>query len=140
MADPKIRYDIAATASGAAEVEKLATEFEKLDGAVDPQLAERARVAAQALRDLGQQQGAVDTFVALKRDSLAARENLALAQQAAHTTGSWRLTVSTKARRMAGCPLRARPRMAAKLTYGARATTATDASLMLGMLATSGLS
>lgn len=83
MADPKIRYDIAATASGAAEVEKLATEFEKLDGAVDPQLAERARVAAQALRDLGQQQGAVDTFVALKRDSLAARENLALAQQAA---------------------------------------------------------
>ena len=83
MADPKIRYDIAATASGAADVEKLATELEKLDGAVDPQLAERARVAAQALRDLGQQQGAVDTFVALKRDSLAARENLALAQQAA---------------------------------------------------------
>jgi tape measure domain-containing protein len=83
VADPKIRYDIAATASGAADVERLANEFEKLDTAVDPQLAERARTAGQALRDLGQQQAAVDTFVAIKRESLAAKENLAIAQRAA---------------------------------------------------------
>ncbi|MFM2054256.1 MAG: hypothetical protein RL456_2293, partial [Pseudomonadota bacterium] len=42
----RIRYDIEATTTGAASVERLADEFDKLDAAVDPKLASRAREVA----------------------------------------------------------------------------------------------
>ena len=58
MADPKIRYDIGATVSGDAEINRLATELEKLDSSLDPALAERARLTAQRIRELGEQQAA----------------------------------------------------------------------------------
>lgn len=80
---PKIQYEIAATATGAAEVEKLATELEKLDDAVDPALAQKARDAAAALRAIGQQQEAINEFVRWKTATGEARAELDRAQAAA---------------------------------------------------------
>jgi len=80
---PRIQYEIAATATGAAEVEKLATELEKLDDAVDPALAQKAREAAAALRAIGQQQEAIDAFVRWKTATGEARAELDRAQAAA---------------------------------------------------------
>lgn len=80
MADPKIRYDIGATVSGDAEINRLATELEKLDSSLDPALAERARLTAQRIRELGEQQTAVDRFVELKKASEAAAAALDKAQ------------------------------------------------------------
>lgn len=79
----RIRYDIEATTTGAANVERLANDFERLDGAVDPALAARARDVAQQLRSLGEQQAAIGTFVELKTQTEAARDRLAQAQAAA---------------------------------------------------------
>ena len=80
---PKIQYEISATTSGAAEVEKLATELEKLDGAIDPSLAAKARDAATALRSIGQQQDAIDNFVRWKTATREAGAELDQAQAAA---------------------------------------------------------
>lgn len=80
---PKIRFDIEANASGAAQVEKLATELEKLDGAIDPALAQKARDAAEALRDIGRQNELIDGFTKAKTASVAAAEALNQAQAAA---------------------------------------------------------
>ena len=88
MAGPKIQYEIAATATGAAEVEKLATELEKLDDAVDPSLALKAREAARALREIGQQQAAIDSFREWKQTTGQARLELEQAQAAAQKLGA----------------------------------------------------
>lgn len=81
--DPRIRYDIEARASGAAEVEKLAREFEQLDGAFPEDLAGKVRAASQQLEQLGQQQAAVETFTRIKVETEKARDGLQAAQQAA---------------------------------------------------------
>jgi tape measure domain-containing protein len=79
----RIRYDIEATTTGAANVERLANEFDKLDGAVDPQLAARAREVSTELRNLGDQRKAIDTFFELKTKTESARNSLTQAQTAA---------------------------------------------------------
>jgi tape measure domain-containing protein len=84
---PKIRYDIEANTSGQAEVNKLATELERLDDAVDPAAAARAQALAAELRKLGQQQEAISAFVALKQRTEAARAELEQAQAAAQRFG-----------------------------------------------------
>jgi tape measure domain-containing protein len=83
MADPKIRYDILANAEGSAGVENLARELEKLDAAIDPSTAARAKELAAELRSLGQQQQAVDQFRAIKERSQEAGQALQAAQEAA---------------------------------------------------------
>lgn len=85
---PKIQYEISATTAGADQVEKLATELEKLDGAIDPQLAPRARAAADALRSIGQQQDAIDAFVRTKHASADAARELADVQARAQALGA----------------------------------------------------
>jgi len=80
MAEPKIRFDIEANATGAEDVDRLATNLQKLDGSIDPALAENARALAERLRELGQQQAAIDRFVALKSSSLATADALGRAQ------------------------------------------------------------
>src|SRR3990167_354589 len=85
--DPRIRYDIEARASGAAEVEKLAQEFEQLDGAFPEDLAAKVRGASQQLQALGQQQDAVETFTRIKTETEAARRGLEAAQAAAQKFG-----------------------------------------------------
>lgn len=80
MADPKIRYDIEAGVSGEADVNRLAAELEKLDDSLDPALAERARTTAQRIRELGQQQDAIDSFVRIKQATTDAADALNKAQ------------------------------------------------------------
>lgn len=85
--DPRIRYDIQARASGAADVEKLAQEFEKLDGAFPDDLAGKVRNASQQLEQLGQQQQAVEAFSRIKTETEQARKALDEAQAAAQKFG-----------------------------------------------------
>lgn len=84
---PRIRYDIEARASGAAQVEKLAQEFEQLDGAFPEDLAGKVRNASQQLEKLGQQQQAVETFSRIKAETEQARKALDDAQAAAQRFG-----------------------------------------------------
>lgn len=83
MPDPKIRFDIEAATSGEADVNRLADSLERLDGSIDPALAQTARELATELRGIGQQQEAVSQFVALKTRSAEAAAELAKAQQEA---------------------------------------------------------
>uniref|UniRef100_UPI002DD6B0C9 tape measure protein n=1 Tax=Pseudorhodoferax sp. TaxID=1993553 RepID=UPI002DD6B0C9 len=81
MADPKIRFDVEANATGAAEVDRLAQSFTKLDDAVDPALATRAEAAARALRQIGEQQAAITAFERLSAETEAAAQDVATAGQ-----------------------------------------------------------
>lgn len=81
MADPKIRFDVEANATGAAEVDRLADTFVKLDDAVNPALATRAEAAANALRQIGEQQGAISTFERLSVETENAVRDVANAAQ-----------------------------------------------------------
>lgn len=85
--DPRIRYDIEARASGAADVEKLAQEFQKLDGAFPDDLAGKVRTASQQLEQLGQQQQAVEAFARIKAETEQAKKALDEAQAAAQKFG-----------------------------------------------------
>lgn len=102
MSNPKIRYDIEAAASGAAEVDRLATELERLDTAIDPQLAERAREVAQRMRELGQQQAAIDRFVDLKNAADGAQQELDAAQEAAQAFARELSAIGTPTRTQTG--------------------------------------
>lgn len=81
MADPKIRFDVEANATGAADVERLAQTFVKLDDAVDPALATRAEAAARALRQIGEQNAAIAAFEKLSTETEAAARDVELAGQ-----------------------------------------------------------
>lgn len=80
MADPKIRYDIAANVTGDAEVDALARRFEALADTLDGDLKTKAQLAAAALRELAGKSSAVDTFVALKQRAQDAAQALDDAQ------------------------------------------------------------
>ena len=67
MADPKIKYDIAANVSGDADVEKLASEVERLGKTLEGDLKTRADAAAGALRELGAKNTAAQAFFDLKQ-------------------------------------------------------------------------
>ena len=100
--DPRIRYDIEARASGAAEVEKLAQEFEQLDGAFPEDLAAKVRAASQQLQALGQQQDAVEAFTRIKTETEAARRGLEAAQLAAQKFGQELAQAEAPTRAQAG--------------------------------------
>lgn len=102
MADPKIRYDVEANATGAADVNRLAVELEKLDKSIDPAAAARAEELAQKLRLLGQQEAALQAFVQLKQRTEEARTALDQAQTAAQALGRQLATVETPTRAQAG--------------------------------------
>ena len=87
MADPRIRYDIQATAEGQEDVARLTRELEKLDSAIDPAAAARAGELAAKLRILGQQDAAIGQFVELKNKTQAAAQALNEAQVAAQALG-----------------------------------------------------
>ena len=100
--DPKIRYDIQATATGGPEVDRLATELEKLDASIDPGLAARARALAAEVRQLGEQQAAIETFVELKGRTQEARAALDEAQRAARQMGAELAVLDTPTKAQAG--------------------------------------
>jgi tape measure domain-containing protein len=100
--DPKIRYDIQANAQGAQGVEQLAGELERLDASIDPALASRAQLLSAELRKLGDQQAAVERFIALKRETEGARQALTAAQGAAQQFGRELASVEAPTRAQAG--------------------------------------
>ncbi len=62
MTDPKIRYDVQAVATGEADIAALAAQLGKLDEALDPQAAARAKAFAAELEVLGGKRSAVQSF------------------------------------------------------------------------------
>lgn len=102
MADPKIRFDILANAQGAGEVSQLANELEKLDGALDPDLAARAKETAAQLREVGRQQEAITTFKQLKTASTDTAAALKQAQAQAQALARELSASGTPTRTQAG--------------------------------------
>lgn len=82
---PKIRYDIEAAVSGGSDVNALAAQLEGLANTLEGDLKVQALASAQALRELGAKQGAIDSFVSLKTEAQAAAERLNAAQLAAQS-------------------------------------------------------
>lgn len=87
MADPRIRYDINASVTGASDVEALARQIESLGETLEGDLKTKAAASAAALRELGAKQTAIDTFVNLKREAGDAAQRLNDAQAAAQKLG-----------------------------------------------------
>lgn len=87
MADPKIKFDIAANTSGQAGVESLAHSLENLDEAFNPALAAEAKALNAEIKALGAQQAAVQRFVELKTSTAASGAAFEQAQQAVHKFG-----------------------------------------------------
>lgn len=69
MAVPKIKYDIEAAVTGAADATKLAGELRGLGDVLEGPLQKSARDAAAALEALGAKQRALEAFGALKRET-----------------------------------------------------------------------
>ena len=82
MADPKIRYDVEANATGTADVARLASELEKLDSTIDPQVAARAQGLATEIRQLGEQSASMERFLRSLSDANEASRALGNAQEA----------------------------------------------------------
>lgn len=83
----KIRYDLEAAVSGEQDVAALARQLEGLADTLEGDLKVQAQASAQALRDLGAKQGAIDSFVALKNQAGDAAARLREAQTAAQAYG-----------------------------------------------------
>ena len=64
--NPRIRYDIEAGVTGEQDVNALARELDKLAETLEGDLKTQAQASAQALREVGNQQAAIDGFVTLK--------------------------------------------------------------------------
>ena len=62
MADPKIKYDIEAQATGEAAIDKLTGAVKELGDSIDQDLKREADAAAQALRKVGEQSAAAEVF------------------------------------------------------------------------------
>lgn len=80
---PKIRYEIEAAAVGDGDVRKLTSELERLDDAISPETANKARALVDELNSLGKQQAAISRFGELKTATTTAAAALEEAQAAA---------------------------------------------------------
>lgn len=87
MTDPRIRYDILANAEGEDDVARLAAELEKLDGAIDPQAAAKAKALAEELRLLADKRASVEAFLRALADTDTAARALEQAQESARKFG-----------------------------------------------------
>lgn len=83
----RIRYDLEAAVSGQQDVAALARQLEGLADTLEGDLKTQAQASAQALRELGAKQGAVENFAALKREVSEASARLTEAQGAAQRLG-----------------------------------------------------
>jgi tape measure domain-containing protein len=87
MATQKIRYDIEAAVSGGSEVNALASSLEGLAGTLEGDLKVQALASAAALRQLGEKQGAIESFRGLKVEVQSTADRLRDAQLAAQQLG-----------------------------------------------------
>lgn len=79
MADPKIKYDIEAVVKGEADAEQLAKALRNVGDALEGDLQQGAQEAAQALEALAAKQRALDSFMALRRETEQLSTSLATA-------------------------------------------------------------
>ena len=99
---PKIRYEIEAAAVGSADVRKLTGELEKLDDAISPETANKARALVDELNSLGKQQAAISRFGELKTATTAAAAALEEAQAAAQKLAAEIATTAAPTRAQTG--------------------------------------
>ncbi len=83
MADPKIKFDIEAAVSGAADIQALAQRLEDMGKVMGGDLGPAAKAAAAEMRALGQQQEAIAAFGKLSAQVRQSEQDLALAQKSA---------------------------------------------------------
>lgn len=102
MAEPKIRYDVLANAEGGEDVARLARELEKLDAAIDPAAAARAKALAQELEGLAAKRSAVVSFVTALANTNSASKALDEAGQALQRLERRLEGVATPSRKHAG--------------------------------------
>jgi tape measure domain-containing protein len=84
VADPKIRYDIAAQVTGTDDLQALAKAMQGLDDGIPPLLAQRARELQTELERLGRDQGLIDRF----REQRTATTQAATAYDTARTAAT----------------------------------------------------
>lgn len=77
MADPKIKYTVAAEATGQREVDDLARALSQLDDAVPAEAAQRADELAKAVERLGRERAALLAFEKLGQESRDATRQVA---------------------------------------------------------------
>ena len=100
--NPKIRYDIEAAVSGGSDVGALANQLEGLANTLEGDLKVQALASAQALRELGAKQGAIENFRNLKTEVQDAAGRLREAQTAAQQLGQKIGTMEAPTRAQAG--------------------------------------
>lgn len=124
MAAPKIKYDIEAAVKGNADVNQLASEIDKLAGTLDGDLKANALAAADALRQLGAKDAALQNFADLKREAKDAAAGLQTAQDAAQKLGAELSSVEKPTRAQAGQMQKLRDAVAAAKTEVVTSTAA----------------
>lgn len=87
MALKPIAIEVQTEVSGQDDVRGLAAQLEALADTLEGDLKTQALASAQALRELGAKQGAIDNFVKLKAEAGGAAERLREAQEAAQKLG-----------------------------------------------------
>ena len=128
MATQKIRYDIEAAVSGNSEVNALAASLEGLAGTLEDDLKTQALASAAALRQLGEKQGAIDTFRRLKGEVEGAAGSLREAQTAAQQLGQKLAASEAPTRAQAGQLQKLRDSVRAAKTELQQKTVALDQS------------
>lgn len=98
----RIRYDLEAAVSGEQDVAALARQLEGLADTLEGDLKTQALASAQALRELGAKQGAIDNFVKLKSEAGSAADRLREAQSAAQQLGQAMAASGAPTRAQAG--------------------------------------
>jgi tape measure domain-containing protein len=98
----RIRYDLEAAVSGEQDVAALARQLEGLADTLEGDLKVQAQASAQALRELGAKQGALDNFRALKLEAGDAADRLREAQSAAQQLGQAMAASGAPTRAQAG--------------------------------------
>ena len=98
----RIRYDLEAAVSGEQDVAALARQLEGLADTLEGDLKTQALASAQALRELGAKQGAIDNFVKLKSEAGSAADRLREAQTAAQQLGQAMAASGAPTRAQAG--------------------------------------
>lgn len=88
MAEPKIKYDIEAAVKGSADADQLARALRNVSDLLEGDLKDGALQSAQALEALASKQRAIDTFSALKRETVDLGAALEKATQQVNRLGS----------------------------------------------------
>ncbi|MDO8903965.1 tape measure protein [Hydrogenophaga sp.] len=100
--NPRIRYDIEAAVTGESDVNALAAELEGLSKTLEGDLKVQAQASAEALRELGAKQGAIENFRSLKTEAQSTAERLEEAQAAAQRLGAQLAASGGPTRQQAG--------------------------------------